>query len=214
MLKRSRTRRKLSIADAEESTKIRAKFLLALECDSWDQIPSAVYGRGYLERYAQFLGLSVEEVMTQYDRQRLQYDRHCQDARTSFAPQGAQDLQRPFLTTRSLLVGFCACLVLGGIGTVAYQVQRFTRAPYLQLVTPAQAKTQDSLLVIQAGSVEISGHTIRSASVTIDGAATPVAADGSFKREIYLEKGMNAVVVQATNTKGKSTSEILSLVAR
>lgn len=213
-LKRSRTRRKISIADAEEATKIRAKFLLALECDSWDQIPSAVYGRGYLERYAQFLTLPVLDIMAQYDRERQLYDRHCQDVKTSFAPEGTTDLRQPLVTMHSFLIGFCACLVIGTVGAASYQVQRFTRAPYLQLVTPAQAKTQDSMLVVQATSIEISGHTVSDAAVTVNGASTPVNPDGSFSRRISLDKGVNAVVVEATNTKGKSTSEILSLVAR
>lgn len=213
-LKRSRTRRKISIAEVEEATKIRAKFLLALECDSWDQIPSAVYGRGYLERYAAFLQLSVSDIMAQYDRERLLYDRHCQDVQQSFIPEGTADLRRPLITTRSLVVGLCACLIIAGVGTVVYQVARFTRAPYLQLVTPAQAKTEDSMLVVRASSVEISGRTVSDATVTIDGTQTAVDANGFFSHPVSLVKGVNAVLVQATNAKGKTTAEVLSVVAK
>src|SRR5207302_1589682 len=85
-LKRARTRRKITVAQVEEATTIRARFILALESDSWEQIPSEVYGRGYLERYALYLQLPVEEIKRQYERERSTYSRHCQDAQVELAP--------------------------------------------------------------------------------------------------------------------------------
>ena len=213
-LKRARVRRKISIVDAEEATKIRAKFLLALECDSWDQIPSAVYGRGFLERYAEFLQVPGEKIMAQYDRERQLYGRHHLDAAQTFAPAGTLTINRPPITARSLLIVFSACLILGVAGSVAYQVYRFTGAPYLQLATPAEAKAQDNMLVVQVNSIEISGRTANDSLLTVNGNPTAVSGDGTFKAPVVLDKGVNAVTVQSTNPKGKSTSEILSFVLK
>ena len=103
-LKRARIRRKISVAEVEEATKIRAKFILALESDSWDQIPSEVYGRGYLERYLEFLKLPVAQFMGDYERSRSTYSRLCQDAGVDLAPKSSIRIPRFVLTPRILLV--------------------------------------------------------------------------------------------------------------
>lgn len=214
-LKRARIRKKISIAEVEEATRIRAKFILALESDSWELIPSEVYGRGYLERYVAFLQLPTASIMAQYDRERSLYARRCHEGQVELAPRQSFSLPR-FLITPRLLIGAVSLVVLLGVtGAVGYQLRQFTAAPYLHLVTPVEAKEDGSSeLVVNADSVAVSGKTTPDASVMVNGVPTEVQADGSFSQPVKLAKGVNAVVVQATNNKGKVTSEVLSVVVR
>ncbi|MEZ4769890.1 MAG: DUF4115 domain-containing protein [Caldilineales bacterium] len=59
----------LSLAEAEDHARIRQKFIAAMETEDWDALPGDVPTRGFLRKYAVFLGLSPEEVVGMYARQ-------------------------------------------------------------------------------------------------------------------------------------------------
>ncbi|MGH2350081.1 MAG: helix-turn-helix domain-containing protein [Chloroflexota bacterium] len=62
-LRAARIRRKISLTEAEQATRIRARYLQALEDDEYAALPSGVYSRGFLRNYAIFLGIPPDEVM-------------------------------------------------------------------------------------------------------------------------------------------------------
>ncbi|HET7508667.1 MAG TPA: helix-turn-helix domain-containing protein [Solirubrobacterales bacterium] len=61
-LHEARTRRSLSLQEAEEATKIRCRYLLAIENEDWDQLPGDTYARAFIRTYAGFLGLDGEQL--------------------------------------------------------------------------------------------------------------------------------------------------------
>jgi cytoskeleton protein RodZ len=65
-LRDARQERGLELSDAERATKIRVKFLEAMEADRWEDLPGPPYNRGFLSSYARFLGLDEEAVVEQY----------------------------------------------------------------------------------------------------------------------------------------------------
>ena len=68
VLKRTRTRRKVDIRTVEERTKIRIKYLRALENEEWEVLPGPAYAKGFLRTYAQFLGLDGDALVDEYRR--------------------------------------------------------------------------------------------------------------------------------------------------
>ena len=64
-------RQQLDIADVEERTKIRAKYLRALENEEWDALPGPTFVKTFLRTYAEVVGvdphLLVEEYRTTHD---------------------------------------------------------------------------------------------------------------------------------------------------
>lgn len=66
-LKEAREARNLSLEEVEEETKIRRKYLQALEKEQYDLLPGQVYARAFLKNYARFLNLDVAEVMESFD---------------------------------------------------------------------------------------------------------------------------------------------------
>ena len=64
-------RQKLDIADVEERTKIRAKYLRALENEEWGLLPGPTFVKTFLRTYAEVVGvdphLLVEEYRTQHE---------------------------------------------------------------------------------------------------------------------------------------------------
>lgn len=214
-LKRTRIRKKIAIAEVEEATKIRSKFILALESDSWELIPSEVYGRGYLERYATFLQMPVVEIMEQYDRERQVYARRCQDCQVELSPRNSVVLPRFTVTPRGMLIGMVSLVLVVFVGVVGYQLKKFTTPPYLQLVTPAYAQQGTSgELVVATDSVTVKGKTTPDALVSVNGVSAQVQSDGTFTQEVSVQKGVNSIVVEATNANGKSASELMSVVVK
>lgn len=63
MLREAREAREMSLAEAESQTRIRQKFIAALEAEEWDLLPNDVTIRGFLRKYAAFLGLEEDTVL-------------------------------------------------------------------------------------------------------------------------------------------------------
>ncbi|HET9197511.1 MAG TPA: helix-turn-helix domain-containing protein [Solirubrobacterales bacterium] len=69
-LRDARSRRKLSLQEAEGATKIRARYLQALENEDWDQLPGDTYARAFIRTYAALLGLDGDRLADEQRRLR------------------------------------------------------------------------------------------------------------------------------------------------
>ncbi len=67
----------LNLADVEAGTRIRQKYLAALESDEWHLLPGEVVGRGFLRNYTRFLDLDADAVL---ERRKVSVDPHLQRA--------------------------------------------------------------------------------------------------------------------------------------
>lgn len=65
-LRRERTRRGMSIKDAEQVLHIRTAYLEALEEDDYKIIPGDVYVKGFIRNYANFLELDGQKMVNAY----------------------------------------------------------------------------------------------------------------------------------------------------
>jgi Helix-turn-helix domain len=88
VLKQTRERQELDIKTVEERTKIRIKYLRALENEDWDVLPNPAYARAFLRAYADLLGLDGEVLVDDY--------RHS----VEHAASGLQGLSEPLLEGR------------------------------------------------------------------------------------------------------------------
>ena len=68
VLKRTRARLELDIDTVERETKVRAKYLRALEHEEWGTLPGPTYAKGYLRTYASYLGLDADALVDEYRR--------------------------------------------------------------------------------------------------------------------------------------------------
>ena len=66
VLKETRKRQGIEIKTVEERTKIRIRYLRALENEDWDVLPDPAYTRSFLRAYAELLGLDGEVLVDQY----------------------------------------------------------------------------------------------------------------------------------------------------
>src|SRR5437773_4038673 len=65
-LRETRIREKIDITAVEEATKIRAKYLRALENEEWGLLPGPAYVKSFLRTYAEFLGVDAHMLVEEY----------------------------------------------------------------------------------------------------------------------------------------------------
>lgn len=67
-LRDARRRLGLEVKQVEETTKIRARYIRALENEEWETLPGPAYIRGFLRTYGAMLGLDGETLADEYRR--------------------------------------------------------------------------------------------------------------------------------------------------
>ena len=65
-LREARMRAKVDISEIEAQTKIRAKYLRALENEEWDLLPGPTYVKSFLRTYAESLDLDAKLLVDEY----------------------------------------------------------------------------------------------------------------------------------------------------
>jgi cytoskeletal protein RodZ len=84
-------RAKIDINEVERRTKIRAKYLRAMENEEWDLLPGEVYVKSFLRTYGDFLGLDSRQLMDEYKRR---YERPSDNELRPITPRSREREQR------------------------------------------------------------------------------------------------------------------------
>jgi cytoskeleton protein RodZ len=68
VFREARNRRKIDLSEVEAATRIRVRYLRAIENEEWDVLPGGVYTRGFIRTYAAYLGLDGERLADDFRR--------------------------------------------------------------------------------------------------------------------------------------------------
>jgi hypothetical protein len=90
-LREARMRQRLDISDIEAQTKIRAKYLRALENEEWDLLPGPTFVKSFLRTYAEALGLDSRLVLEEY---KLRHERLADHELLPIAPPSGRSERR------------------------------------------------------------------------------------------------------------------------
>src|SRR5437870_1221650 len=90
-LREARMRARIDISEIEAETKIRAKYLRALENEEWDLLPGPTYVKSFLRTYADALGLDGKLLIEEY---KLRHERLSDVELQPIAPLGQRDRRR------------------------------------------------------------------------------------------------------------------------
>jgi cytoskeleton protein RodZ len=81
-LREARVRRRIDMSEVEAATKIRAKYLRALENEEWELLPGSTFVKTFLRTYAEYLELDARMLVEEY---RQRYERPSTQDLTPFA---------------------------------------------------------------------------------------------------------------------------------
>jgi cytoskeletal protein RodZ len=82
-LREARMRRRIDMTEVEAATKIRAKYLRALENEEWDLLPGPTFVKTFLRTYAEYLELDPRMLVEEY---RQRFERPTTQDLTPFGP--------------------------------------------------------------------------------------------------------------------------------
>jgi cytoskeletal protein RodZ len=121
-LQEARMRAKIDISEVEAGTKIRAKYLRAIENEEWDLLPGPTFVKSFLRTYAEYLGIDAKLLVEEYKA------RHERPSDLDLAPIGPnlgpeRRRLRPPRPSRGWIVGLSILgvlvllIVLGSLGS-------------------------------------------------------------------------------------------------
>lgn len=197
LLKLEREKKHISRSTLAQQIRVREKFLAALEDNRFQELPSAVFVKGYVKAYARALGFDPEPMLAL-----LRRDWH-ESAKGKLEPQPLlklsarkADTPSPIRLAGAAVLGVFLLLFLY-IGIRWYS---FISPPKLEVFEP----TENSLVSSQ---VLIKGLTEPESLVLVNAQQIPVGADGSFETQITLPtEGISTITVEAKNKQEKATT--------
>ena len=186
---------------AERDTKIRTRYLAALERGDYRDLPGQVYTTGFLRNYAVYLGLDADEVLAAWRRERGDAAPRTE---TSIVPRLALATPtRALSISPSVVVAGLMVVVVAALGVyLAVQLLRFAKPPTLEITRPATAIVEvsdsDATYTIQGTSV--GGATI---TITTTGRDQPyrttATTNGSWAIQVDLRRGQNKFEITAVD---------------
>ena len=202
ILKSTRKKKNLTLEKAEEETKVRSRYLEALERSEYEALPESVYTTGFLSRYAEFLELDKNVLIEQFCEERgerqftskLMVERKIREPRFSITPK--------FLIVLGIVLA-----VLGIIGYIGYNVHQFAAPPNLQISSPSSEQ------IIKEDKVEILGKTDPGVTLFINNQTVFTDDKGNFSQIVNLATGLNSFELKATNQLKKETVKTIKILA-
>jgi transcriptional regulator with XRE-family HTH domain len=205
ILRQQRESKGITLEQAAADTRIREKFLGALETGDHHSLPGAVYTKGFLRNYAEYLDLNGADLVALYASER---------AVTPEPPRQIRAM-KPVMRSGMYISPtiFVPVVVLAAVvlfvGYISYQFATFATPPRIEVTDPSGD------VIAQSGEYVVHGKTTPGFRVTVkvgpslESYDVPLDPDGSFAVKVRLSQGTNHIDVQVLDAAGK-----VSLISR
>ena len=210
-LRDERESRGVDLFRVERDTKIRTRYLAALEDGDFTDLPGDVYARGFLRNYATYLGLDPDEIEDEWRAEAG----HAQPVRPMITGPQPLTMRRKVVFQQShVVIGMVLAIVLVVAGYFGFQLTR-----YLSYPTVAVSSAGPSQVIVGIGDT----------SYVLTGVATPnttvliswngqdpkqVIADdaGKWTFHAILQAGPNQFDITAKNIDTNHASKTVRMV--
>ncbi|MCA9386057.1 helix-turn-helix domain-containing protein [Candidatus Dojkabacteria bacterium] len=196
-----------SLLDVEVETKIKQKYIKALEEGAYEVFPAEVYIKGFLKNYAKFLELNPELILKLYRRERT-------NENTQETLQGADSNRQ--LTSRKIRAGqnrktwvIIGISIILSFGYFAFRVFITSQTPHLALIEPIQitAPTEtETRIDTEEDSVQLRGEVGVGNSLFVNGTERKTFGLPEFSITLdNLSEGENEFIIITRNQFGIET---------
>ena len=205
VLRAAREAKGVDLPRVERETKIRERYLSALERGEYRDLPGAVYTKGFLRNYGSYLGLDSEYLIDLY---RLETATTPADRPSLPAPPRPIGVRRrrTFVITPGAVVAALLTVMVGAlVAWLGYEFVNFAREPELRIVQPA-----GDISAHTEATITIRGITEANATVTVSGLpenpSVTADPDGAFEVTVGLLPGSNEIHLVALDPLTNRTS--------
>ncbi len=192
ILRRERETKGLKLSDIEKKTRVREKFLKALEQNNWDLFSSKIYIEGIIKNYANILDLNQEKLLAFFRRE------YAKKEEVGFR----NKISSKYLTPETkkylkFLVVFVFLLFAFYFG---FQLKLFLSPPKVEIISPEEQT------FTKKDQIEVVGKTQKEAVVTIFENRVYQNNEGIFTYNFPLKPGKNELVIEVVGANGKKTT--------
>ncbi len=176
----------LTLSELAQKTKIQKAYLKAFETGAFHKLPDPIYARNYLKVYIQALGGNVDYYLDQFEQERGT----CDFVKNSQIPrQRARAIK--FLVASRFVKAAIFLFFLGTLGTyIGLEINNIISPPQLSITSPIDgSETRDATIIVK-------GKTEKGTRVKINGQDVLLLQDGSFEKEVALERGLNVLAIE------------------
>ena len=181
IIKEGRIRKKLSIQKLSSKTKIKQSYILAIETEQWNVLPSLSVTQGFVKNIAGALGIDSEQAAALFRR--------------DFEVRQQVEIQRKpaVWTPRATAITILGIMIVFLTFYLFRQYSAYAAPPPLTL----GEVTKDGDVV------QFSGKTNENAQILVNDAAVLVNDDGSFQVKISAKRG-DKLIIQALSRSGRA----------
>lgn len=193
ILRSSREDKKIKLEEAASHLRIKKEYLIALENDEYDKLPSGLYGKQFLKKYCQLLRLNYKKILADTPLHKEDADSNPFSQRI-LKPWKLLAFPKLFRNILLIILFFVFILYL------LFYFKGLSSAPKLVIEYP------DKNLVTRVNNLEIRGQTEPETEVIINGNSIISNEDGGFVYEIRLKSGLNNINIVAKKKYGREAS--------
>lgn len=194
LLSRERVKRKLSLDEVAQATKIKENFLAAIERGEYTELPSPAYAEGFVRNYAEYLGLPKTEILAlfrrEFDEKKAYKVLPDVLVKSEEFPLKGMRIQQSFFAV--------GCLLLLIIGYLFFQYRSSYMPPFLSVSFPQQNSSTGE-------EVTVKGKVDGDSTVLVNDQPVSVNPSGDFTKVIALFPGKSTITIKAQNRMGKET---------
>jgi cytoskeleton protein RodZ len=163
-LREARLRRGIDLQQAEFATKIRGKYLRALEDEQFELLPAQTYVKGFLRTYAEYLGLDGQLYVDEFNSRFVAGDEHEPRPRRS----NAKPQRRNRRTEANIvLVALALIAILTFVVITAFKGGGGPKTPATAPKTAAHGKARPPAPLLEVTALRGSTHlTVHAGSAT------------------------------------------------
>ncbi|MDI3496168.1 MAG: hypothetical protein PWQ35_189 [Patescibacteria group bacterium] len=184
-LRQARNEKKLSIEEIADAIQIRKDYLLNLESENFNCLPSGMYCKSFLKKYAHFLEIDQKKIdlfLTQLENEFEKED--------PFAQKIIK--KKEFLVFPKILKNILLILVFSVfILYLSFYFRNLIVSPSLEITNPTQN------IMTSENQITLSGKTDPGAEININKELILTDKDGVFSHDINLKKGLNNIEIVA-----------------
>jgi len=160
-LRNAREERKIPIAQVARDTKIRERYIAAMEAGDFSVMPARAYARGFVRMYAEYLGIDPHPLIEKLSREERDA------ARSVFAPE--EDTPAAAIPWRRILRGAAAVVLIVSVALSVVQMARSCEAHRSRRAAPVSEELETLPIPVVP---------------TLEPAETPAAAAPAAKEEV------------------------------
>ncbi len=177
---------RLTLSELAQKTKIQKIYLKAFEANDFQNLPAPMYTRNYLKTLVRVLGGNEAYYLDQFEQERGTCD--VKKHQPTFRKRARATTF--FVASRFVHVGIFLFFVGVLASYIGFEIKTIISAPSLQIVSPIDGyQTSDATIIVK-------GKTEKGARIQINGSNVLLSQDGSFEKEVALERGLNVLQIE------------------